>query len=51
VLPADYLNVADLINHHGLIMTEGAVRRAEALWGGERAAKRRAPIPEVAGGR
>jgi large subunit ribosomal protein L4 len=49
-LPADYLNVADLLSHHGLIMTEDAVRRAEALWGGERASKRRVAVPEVARG-
>jgi large subunit ribosomal protein L4 len=49
-LPADYLNVADLLAHHGLVMTEEAVRRAEALWGGERAGKRIAPVPEVARG-
>ncbi len=49
-LPADYLNVADLLSHHGLIMTVEAVRRAEALWGGERANKRRAPLPEAARG-
>lgn len=49
-LPADYLNVADMLAHHGLVMTEEAVRRAEALWGGERAARRLAPVPEVVGG-
>jgi len=48
VLPADYLNVADLLGCRGLVMTEDAVRRAEALWGGERASKRIAPLPEVA---
>ncbi len=47
-LPAAYLNVADLMNHRSLIMTEGAVRKAEALWGGERATKRRAAMPEGA---
>ena len=47
-LPADSLNVADLLSHHGLVMTVDAVRRAEALWGGERAEKRRAAIPEAA---
>ena len=47
-LPASYLNVLDLLSHQGLLMTEDAVRVAEALWGGERAAKRRAPAPEVA---
>ena len=44
-LPADYLNVVDLLNAHGVVMTVDAVRRAEALWGGERARKRLAPIP------
>lgn len=48
VLPADYLNVVDLLHAHAVIMTVDAVRRAEALWGGERASKRRAPIPEAA---
>jgi large subunit ribosomal protein L4 len=48
ILPADYLNVADLLSHRGVLMTVEAVRRAEALWGGERAKKRLAPIPEVA---
>jgi large subunit ribosomal protein L4 len=47
-LPAAYLNVGDLLGHRGLLMTEEAVRQAEALWGGERAAKRRAPLAEVA---
>jgi len=44
-LPADYLNVADLLTHRGVLMTVDAVRRAEALWGGERASKRLAAIP------
>ena len=48
VLPADYLNVVDILHAHGLVMTVDAVRRAEALWGGERATKRIAPIPEFA---
>jgi large subunit ribosomal protein L4 len=47
-LPADYINVADLLSHRGVVMTVEAVRRVEALWGGERAEKRRAPIPEAA---
>jgi large subunit ribosomal protein L4 len=46
-LAADYLNVADLLTYRGLVMTEDAVRRAEALWGGERANKRIAPAPEA----
>lgn len=49
-LPAAYLNVLDLLSYRGLLMTEEAVHMAEALWGGERASKRRAPIPEVASG-
>lgn len=42
-LPASYLNVLDLLAHRGLLMTEDAVRAAEALWGGERAGQRRSP--------
>ncbi len=49
-LPADYLNVADLLAHRGVIMTVEAVRRAEALWGGERATRRNAPLPEASRG-
>lgn len=45
-LPASYLNVGDLLAHHGLLMTVDAVRVAEALWGGERAVRRRAPLVE-----
>ncbi len=40
LLPAAYLNVVDLLNAQGLLMTVDAVRGAEALWGGERAKKR-----------
>jgi len=43
-LPASYLNVVDLLSHRGLLMTVDAVRRAEALWGGERARRRLAPL-------
>jgi large subunit ribosomal protein L4 len=32
-LPAAYLNVVDMMNHAGLLMTEEAVRVAERLWG------------------
>jgi len=46
VLPASYLNVGDMLSHQALLMTVGAVRQAERLWGGERALRRRAPIPE-----
>jgi len=47
-MPASYLNVLDMLSYRGLLMTEDAVRVAEALWGGERANKRRAPLREVA---
>jgi large subunit ribosomal protein L4 len=46
-LPAAYLNVGDLLAHQGLVMTEEAVRAAEALWGGERATKRRTGTAEA----
>lgn len=45
VLPADTLNVGDLLSHHTLLLTVDAVRRIEALWGGERASNRRAAVP------
>jgi hypothetical protein len=45
VLPAPYLNVVDMLSHRYLLMTVGAVRKAEQLWGGARALRRRAPIP------
>lgn len=48
VLPADTLNVADLLSHHTTILTVDAVRRIEELWGGERATNRRAPVPQSA---
>lgn len=47
VMPAAYLNVVDLLSYRGLLMTVEAVREAERLWGGERAQRRRAPIPPV----
>lgn len=34
-VPAQNLNVVDLLNAQRLVMTEEAVRRAEQLWGGE----------------
>jgi large subunit ribosomal protein L4 len=43
-MPAAYLNVSDLLTHRGLVMTIDAVRRAEALWGGDRASGRRAEV-------
>lgn len=32
-LPAAYLNVLDMMNHAGIVMTEEAIRVAETLWG------------------
>jgi large subunit ribosomal protein L4 len=40
VLPAAYLNVADMLNHRHLLMTEEAIKVAEGLWGRKRAAGR-----------
>jgi large subunit ribosomal protein L4 len=34
VLPAQNLNVVDVVNAHRLLLTEEAVRKCEALWGG-----------------
>lgn len=45
VMPADTLNVADMLSHHTLVLTVDAVRRIEALWGGERAGGRPRPQP------
>ena len=47
-MAAPYLNVADLMNHRHVLMTQDAVRTAELLWGGDRAKLRRAPLPEGA---
>lgn len=38
--PADTLSVAEMLGHQNLILTIDAVRRIEALWGGERASGR-----------
>ena len=40
VLPANTLNVADMLSHHAILLTVDAVRRIEELWGGERASGR-----------
>jgi len=50
VVPADYLNVLDMISHRDLVMTVAAVRRCEALWGGDRVGQRRPRIGVAAGG-
>ncbi len=47
VLPADTLNVADMLGHGSLLLTVDAVRRIEALWGGDRASSRRAAAVEA----
>lgn len=39
VLPAAYLNVVDMLNYNKILITEGAVRVAEQLWGSRPAAK------------
>lgn len=49
-VPADYLNVLDMISHRDLVMTVAAVRRCEALWGGDRVGQRRPRIGVAAGG-
>ncbi|MPZ23989.1 MAG: 50S ribosomal protein L4 [Dehalococcoidia bacterium] len=48
VLPAGYLNVADMVNHRHLVMTPEAIRAAEALWGGDPAIRRRPVAAGVA---
>jgi large subunit ribosomal protein L4 len=47
LLPAAYLNVQDMLDHQGLLMTVDAVRGAEAIWGGERAARKRSSKAEA----
>lgn len=46
-VPAQGLNVVDLVNAHRLIMTEEAVRACEQTWGGDNLKPRRRPV-EVA---
>lgn len=51
VLPAAYLNVLDMLNHHGVLMTEDAVRIAESLWAvknGVKLAPKRSAAPKAA---
>lgn len=45
--PAQNLSVVDIMNAHHLVMTEDAVRKVEALWGGENLKPRRTRRPEV----
>ena len=46
-LPAQYLNVVDLLNAHHVVMTEDAVRKCEALWGGANVKPARGRKPEA----
>ena len=43
-ITADTISVADVLGHKTLVMTVDAVRRAEALWGGDRAAGKPRPV-------
>lgn len=47
---ADSINTYDILRNRKLVLTVGAVRRIEALWGGERVNQRRpAKVPAAAG--
>ncbi len=46
-LPAQNLNVVDLVNAHALVMTEDAVRKCEALWGGANIKPQRGRVREA----
>lgn len=48
VLPADTINVAEMLAHQEMLITVDAVRRMEALWGGDRARSRPVGAPPVA---
>lgn len=50
VTPADILSVAEMLGHQQLVLTVDAVRRIEALWGGERASGRGNPAPAAVEG-
>lgn len=47
-LPAQNLNVVDIINAHRLVMSEDAVRACEALWGGANIKPQRGRAKEAA---
>ncbi len=38
-IPANLLNVVDLLSYQTLVMTESAVRKAEDIWGKQRASE------------
>ena len=46
-LPAQNLNVVDLVNAHKLVMSEDAIRKCEALWGGANLKPARGRRPEA----
>ncbi len=46
-VPTANLNVVDLVNAHRVVMTEDAVRRAEATWGGANLKPARGRRPEA----
>lgn len=46
-MPAQYLNVVDILNAHQVVMTEDAVRKCEALWGGTNVKPARGRKPEA----
>ncbi len=45
IVPATHINTEDILGHQ-VVMTVGAVRAAEALWGGVRASERLAPVEQ-----
>lgn len=46
-LPAANLNVVDLVNAHHVVVTEDAIRKIEALWGGENLKPHRGRVQEA----
>lgn len=49
-LPATHINTEAILRAHGIVMTVAAVRRVEALWGGERVKGRRVPVGSAGAG-
>ena len=48
-LPADSINTYDILRNRHVVLTVGAVRRIEALWGGDRVNQRRPLATATAG--
>ncbi len=46
-LPAQNLNVVDLLNAHRLVMSEDAIRKCESLWGGANVKPQRGRLKEA----